>query len=147
MQRIKSDPKESVGKTVLVVDDNTAIRKMIAAAFLSDGFKTCVEADNGREGIEAAKRIQPDLITLDVSMPVMNGLEAAHQLRKLFPETPIILFTMYGTTQLENEASRLRVNLVLTKTIPLATLVDEAHKLLAQQSVRPPVVEQIELGD
>ena len=141
MQRIKSDPKESVGKTVLVVDDNTAIRKMIAAAFLSDGFKTCVEADNGREGIEAAKRIQPDLITLDVSMPVMNGLEAAPQLRKLFPKTPIILFTMYGTTQLENEASRLRVNLVLTKTIPLATLVDEAHKLLAQQSVRRPVVE------
>ena len=147
MQRIKSDPKESVGKTVLVVDDNAAIRKMIAAAFLSDGFKTCVEADNGREGIEAAKRIQPDLITLDVSMPVMNGLEAAPQLRKLFPKTPIILFTMYGTAQLENEASKLGVNLVLTKTIPLATLVDEAHKLLAQQSVGRPVVERIESGD
>jgi DNA-binding NarL/FixJ family response regulator len=80
-------------------------------------------------------------------MPVMNGLEAAPRLRKLFPETPIILFTMYGTTQLENEASKLGVSLVLTKNTPLATFVDEAHKLLAQQSVRPPVVEQIELGD
>jgi CheY-like chemotaxis protein len=132
VQRVKSAPEKSVGKTVLVVDDNATIRKMIAAAFLSDGFKTCVEADNGREGIEAAKRIRPDLITLDVSMPVMNGLEAAPQLRKLFPKTPIILFTMYGTTQLENEAARLGVSLVLAKDIALATLVDEAHKLLAQ---------------
>jgi two-component system chemotaxis response regulator CheY len=137
VQRIKGDLKKSVGKTVLVVDDNAAIRKMIAAAFLSDGFKTCVEADNGREGIEAAKRIQPDLITLDVSMPVMNGLEAAPHLRKLFPETPIILFTMHGTSQLESDASKLGVNLVLAKSIPLATLVEEAHKLLVQSVSRP----------
>lgn len=137
MRSVKSDPKKSVGKIVLVVDDNAAIRKMIAAAFLSDGFKTCVEAENGREGLEAAKRIQPDLITLDVSMPVMNGLEAAPRLRKLFPKTPIILFTMYGTKQLENEASRLGVSLVLTKDIPLATVVEEAHKLLAPPIGRP----------
>jgi DNA-binding NarL/FixJ family response regulator len=65
-------------------------------------------------------------------MPVMNGLEAAPQLRRLFPKTPIILFTMYGTIQLENEAARLGVSLVLAKDIALATLVDEAHKLLAQ---------------
>jgi two-component system, chemotaxis family, chemotaxis protein CheY len=141
VQRIKSDLKKSVGKTVLVVDDNAAIRKMIAAAFLSDGFKTCVEANNGSEAIDTAKRIQPDLITLDVSMPVMNGLEAAPHLRKLFPETPIILFTMYGTSQLETGASKLGVNLVLAKTTPLATLVEEAHKLLVQ-SVSLPILEK-----
>jgi two-component system, chemotaxis family, chemotaxis protein CheY len=132
VQRIKGDLKKSVDKTVLVVDDNAAIRKMIAAAFLSDGFKTCVEADNGSEAIDMAKRIQPDLITLDVSMPVMNGLEAAPHLRKLFPKTPIILFTMYGTPQLESDAPKLGVNLVLAKSIPLATLVEEARKLLVQ---------------
>jgi len=137
VQRIKSDLKKSVGKTVLVVDDNAAIRKMIAAAFLSDGFKTCVEAENGSEAIDTAKHIQPDLITLDVSMPVMNGLEAAHHLRKLFPETPIILFTMFVTSQLESDAPRLGVNLVLAKSIPLATLVEEAHKLLVQSVSRP----------
>jgi PleD family two-component response regulator len=75
VQQIKSDLKKSVGKTVLVGDDNAAIRKMIAAAFLSDGFKTCVEAENGSEAIDTAKHIQPGLITLDVSMPVMNGLD------------------------------------------------------------------------
>ena len=84
-----------------------------------------------------AKRIKPDSITLDVSMPVMNGLEAAPNLQKLFPKTPIILFTMYGTSQLEADASKLGVNLVLAKSIPRATLVEEAHKLLVQSISRP----------
>jgi len=84
---IESDPKKrGVGKTVLVVDDSATIRRMLAAAFLSDGFKTCVEAENGKEGIEAAKRIKPDVIILDLSMPVMNGLEAASKLRQILPK-------------------------------------------------------------
>jgi two-component system, chemotaxis family, chemotaxis protein CheY len=122
--------KRGVGKTVLVVDDNAAIRKMLAAAFLSDGFKTCAEADNGKEGIEAAKQLQPDLITLDLSMPVMNGLEAAPQLRKLLPNTSIILFTLYATLLLETQASKVGVDLVLSKTVPLSTLLDQAHELM-----------------
>lgn len=128
---IESDPKKrGVGKTVLVVDDNAAIRKMLAAAFLSDGFETCGEAENGKEGIELAKQIKPDLITLDLSMPVMNGLEAASELRKIFPNTPIILFTLYGDSLPKTEASRAGVSLVLLKTVPLSTLIGKAHELM-----------------
>jgi two-component system chemotaxis response regulator CheY len=127
---IKTDPKKRGGRTVLVVDDNALIRKMIATAFLSDGFKTCGEADNGREGIAVAKRIKPDLVTLDFSMPVMNGLEAATELRKLFPKTPIILFTMYGDDVVRGEAFKAGINLVLSKTTALSTLVDHAHALI-----------------
>lgn len=128
---IERDPKKrGVGKTVLVVDDNDAIRKMMAAAFLSDGFKTCAEAENGRESIELAKRVKPDIITLDLAMPVMNGLEAAARLRKLFPKTPIILFSMYADSILKAEASTAGVNLVLTKTEPLSKLVAKAHELM-----------------
>ena len=88
---IESDPKKrGAGKIALVVDDNAAIRKMVAHAFLSDGFKTCGEAANGREAIVLAKQINPDVIVLDLSMPVMNGLSAASELRKIFPSTPII---------------------------------------------------------
>jgi two-component system chemotaxis response regulator CheY len=72
---IESAPKKrGAGKIVLVVDDKVTIRKTLAAAFLSDGFKTCAEAENGKEAIEVAKQIKPDVITLDLSMPVMNGL-------------------------------------------------------------------------
>jgi CheY-like chemotaxis protein len=55
------------------VDDNATIRRMLASAFLSDGFKTCVEAANGKEAIDVAKQNKPDVIVLDLSMPVMNG--------------------------------------------------------------------------
>jgi CheY-like chemotaxis protein len=128
---IGSNPKKrGVGKTVLVVDDNAAIRKALATEFLSDGFKTCVEAENGKEGIEVAKRARPDIITLDLSMPVMNGLEAAPQLRKLFPKTPIILFTLYADSLLKADASKAGVNLVLLKTEPLSNLVAKAHELI-----------------
>jgi two-component system, chemotaxis family, chemotaxis protein CheY len=130
---IDVDPrKRSVGKTVLVADDNAAIRKMLAGAFLSDGFKTCGEAGNGQEALEVAKLLQPDVITLDLAMPVMNGLKAASELRKLFPKTPIILFTLYGESVLRIDADRAGVSVVLGKTTPLATLVDKAHELMKE---------------
>jgi CheY-like chemotaxis protein len=128
---IKTIPKErGVGKTALVVDDNATIRKMLAVAFLSDGFTTCVQAENGKEGIETAKRIKPDVIILDFSMPVMNGLAAACEMRKLFPKTPIILFTLYAGSLLKMEAAKAGVSLVLLKTVPLLTLIDKAHELM-----------------
>jgi DNA-binding NarL/FixJ family response regulator len=132
MHRDERDRKKwGVGKTVLVVDDIVVIRKQLAHAFLSDGFKKCEEADNGEEGIRLAKQIKPDLITLDLSMPIMNGLEAAAELRKLFPKTPLILFSFYDTSLLEGEASRAGTNLVLSKSVDLSKLVNEAHNLIA----------------
>jgi two-component system autoinducer 1 sensor kinase/phosphatase LuxN len=65
-------------------------------AFLSDGFKTCIEAENGKEAIGVAKQNKPDVIVLDLSMPVMNGLQSAPELRKVLPQTPIILLLYTG---------------------------------------------------
>lgn len=117
--------------TALIVDDNTVVRKILAAAFLAGGFQTCVEAENGKQGIEVARQINPDVITLDLSMPVMNGLEAAAELRKLFPATPIILFTLYADSLSQNDADKAGVNLVVLKTTPLSTLIAKAHELMS----------------
>ena len=118
------------GKAALIVDDSPKIRKVIAEAFRDDGFETCAEAENGREGIEAAKQIHPDIIVLDLSMPVMNGLQAAPELRKMYPRVPIILFTLYGNGLLETEASKAGVTVVVTKTEPLQELLQRAHQLI-----------------
>ena len=129
---VEHDPeKQGVGKIVLVVDDSALIRKMLGAAFLSVGFTTCGEAESGKEGIEVAKQIKPDVIILDLSMPVMNGLEAASQLRKLFPKTPIILYTLYdGDPLLDVAASQAGITLIVPKTAPVSTLIDKAHELI-----------------
>jgi two-component system chemotaxis response regulator CheY len=123
--------KSSASKTALVVDDNSAIRQMLVSAFLSNGvFQTCAEAENGKEGVEVAKKIHPDIITLDLSMPVMNGMEAASELRKLFPKTPIILFSLYGDGISQTEAAKSGITLVLSKSTPLHSLIVIAHRLL-----------------
>jgi two-component system, chemotaxis family, chemotaxis protein CheY len=113
-----------------VADDNAEIRKMLASVFLSDGFKTCGEAENGKEAVELAKQIKPDVIILDLSMPVMNGITAAYELRRVFPATPIILFTLYGDSVAKAAASEAGVSLVLQKTVPLSELIDDAHELM-----------------
>jgi chemotaxis response regulator CheB len=66
-------------KSVLVVDDNAFIRQVLCRVFTSEaGFDVCGEAENGRDAIEKAQVLHPDLIVMDLSMPVMNGIDAAH---------------------------------------------------------------------
>ena len=113
-----------------MVDDNAPIRKLLASAFLSDGFKPCCEAENGIEAIELAQQIKPDLITMDLSMPGISGLVASSALRKIFPKVPIILFTLYASKLLEIEAAKAGISVILSKTARLCTLVDIAHELM-----------------
>jgi two-component system, chemotaxis family, chemotaxis protein CheY len=128
---VKIDPrKRGVGKTVLVVDDSALVRKAMESAFLSDGFKTCVEAENGKEGIEVATHCHPDLIILDFSMPIMNGLDAAPILRKLFPKIPIFLFSLYAEGISKEDASKAGVDLVISKYESLSNVVDKAHEMM-----------------
>jgi two-component system, chemotaxis family, chemotaxis protein CheY len=135
--QVETDPrKRGFGKTVLVVDDHAAIRKILASAFLSDGFKKCGEAAGGKEAIELAKRIKPDVVTLDFSMPGMSGLEVASELRQIFPKMPIILLTLYSNEILKIEAANAGIDLVLPKTVLLSTLIDKAHELMVDSQVR-----------
>src|ERR1700722_14151802 len=75
-------------KTVLIVDDSAAIRRELCSEFTRRGFIVCAEAENGRQAIEKVYERLPDLIILDLSMPVMNGLDAAPELRRIAPKTP-----------------------------------------------------------
>jgi len=118
------------GKAVVIVDDNAIVRKTVGHAFLDDGFRFFAEAENGAEGIEVAKEVKPDLAILDLSMPIMDGLQTATILRRLFPKMPIILFSLYGESLLEAEAVRAGVNAVISKTEDMPVLLNKAHQLL-----------------
>jgi two-component system chemotaxis response regulator CheY len=115
--------------SVLIVDDNPEMRQAIAQAFSSDGFRVCGEAKDGKEGVDLVKQLAPDLIILDLAMPVMNGLNAAIEIRKIAPSTPIILFTMFRDNDIAEYALKVGVNLVLSKTEELSSLVRDAHSL------------------
>jgi CheY-like chemotaxis protein len=91
--------KGDMAKRILVADDNPLTRKMLCELFeREDDYDLCAEAKNGREAIEMALKHRPHLIILDWSMPVLTGLEAARELKKIMPGVPIILFTQHATS-------------------------------------------------
>lgn len=81
-----------------MADDHPLIRKMLCQLFeREEDYDICAEAENGQEAIDLALKHRPDLIILDFVLPVLNGLEAARQLKKILPNVPIILFTQHAT--------------------------------------------------
>jgi DNA-binding NarL/FixJ family response regulator len=112
-------PLLSMIRTVLVADDNPHIRKMLCRMFeLEADYNLCAEAENGRQAIELALHHRPDLIILDLSMPVMNGLEAARELKKLMPKVPIILFTLHSDSSNRVGLMNMDVDRIVSKTEP-----------------------------
>ncbi len=117
-------------KCILIADDNAAIRRMLKTLFEESDWQVCGEAVNGREAIEIARQVTPDLILLDLSMPVMNGIEAAPVLRSIFPRVPIILFTLYHNRVLEQKALAAGVTAVVSKADSVSVLVNQVGDLL-----------------
>ncbi len=120
-----------MSKYVLIVDDNEAIRRTLRYLFKgSDDWTICGEAVNGRDALEKAHELQPDLVILDFSMPVMNGLEAASKLKEEIPQLPIVMLTAFKDRFLEQQAFNAGVSWVLSKTEDVSTVVDFARILL-----------------
>jgi DNA-binding NarL/FixJ family response regulator len=119
-------------KRVLLVDDNSAVRSLVRRLFeLEPDFEISGEAENGRDAVEKAENLKPDLIILDLSMPVMTGLDAAPLLRKLLPHARIILFTVQEGREIERLARAAGANSVVSKNQAASELIRQAQALLA----------------
>jgi DNA-binding NarL/FixJ family response regulator len=89
---------------ILIADDHHVVRTGLRALLESKtGWQVCAEASNGREAVEKAGQLKPDVAVLDIGMPLMNGVEATRQIRKLSPQTEILILTMHDSDQLVQE--------------------------------------------
>jgi len=86
---------------ILVADDHQVVRTGLRTLLESKaGWQVCAEAANGREAVEKAGELQPDVAVLDIGMPLLNGVEATRQIRKVSPQTEILILTMYDSEQM-----------------------------------------------
>ncbi len=104
---------------VLVVDDSPAVRRAVRMLLeRNDSFEVCGEAENGREAIEKTAELRPELIIIDLSMPVLNGLDAVRGIRRIKPEVPIILFSTFSDVLMQEEAHSAGISALVSKAEP-----------------------------
>jgi DNA-binding NarL/FixJ family response regulator len=89
---------------ILVADDHRVVRAGLRALLESQsGWKVCAEAANGREAVEQAEKFKPHVAVLDIAMPLLNGVDATRQIRKISPNTEILILTMLDSELLIQE--------------------------------------------
>ena len=116
---------------IVVVDDHAVVRRGVRALLESQrGWEVVAEAASGREAVEIAKRLQPDIVVMDLSLPELNGLDATRQILKESPRTEVLALTMHHSEELAHEAL-----LAGARGYVLKSDADE-HLIAAIQSLR-----------
>src|ERR1700736_6618793 len=123
---------------ILVADDHESVRKGVCVILGARGdIEVCGEAANGREAIDKAQALKPDLIILDITMPVLSGIDAAEAIRKTLPNVPILFLSMHQSRQIIAEAKRLGVLGYVKKSDAAATLLNAVDALLRNEPFFP----------
>ncbi len=102
---------------ILIADDSTSIRRLLRL-FIEHNtdWQVCGEAENGQIAVEKVMALQPDAVILDLSMPVMNGLDAAREITRVAPRVQMVMFTMHATEQLRKDAKAAGIKDLISKS-------------------------------
>ena len=125
---------------ILVADDHEAVRKGVCAILaIRLDIEVCGEAANGQEAIAKAHSLKPDLVILDITMPILNGLDAARVIRLTLPELPILLLTMHDGKHAIEDAKKIGIDGFVCKSEASATLLAAVDAVLRNQPFFPNV--------
>jgi len=102
---------------ILIVDDSSSIRHLLRF-FIEHNtdWQVCGEAENGQIAVEKVAELHPHAVILDLSMPVMNGLEAAREITRIAPDVQMVMFTMHTSEQLRKDAEAAGIKAVISKS-------------------------------
>ena len=132
---------QAANHKILIVDDQTGVRRLLFETFTEEGF----QVETASSGVDALKKIAaqtPDLVLLDIKMPVMNGLATLREIRKTLPDLIVVMMTAYGELDMLKDAKKLNVKHYLIKPFDL----DEIRYLvkgLLQESDDKKVLQEI----
>lgn len=126
----------ALSQRILLVDENELIRRALRSCIEENtNWCICGEAENGKVAIEKVKVLGPDMVFLDVQMPVMNGFEAARQIRLVAPSTVIVMVTMHSCEEVLQDTEAGGIKHVISKS---DWSPDQLISSLKKVCVRPP---------
>lgn len=129
---------------LLIVDDDPNIRELMCLYLAKEGF-TLIQADNGTEALEKMEQTRADLVVFDIMMPVMDGWELCSELRRLYPDTPLLMVTAKGETGQKVKGFGLGADDYLVKPFDPLELVVRVKALLKRYKIA--VSQNIRLGN
>ena len=119
-----------MGKIVLIADDNHRVRRALRNLLTHELNVEVYEARHGKEVVQKALELQPDVIVLDVSMPLMNGLEAARAIKRTLPAVPLIMYSMFVDELARQEAQSLGISELVSKSEHASVLIQKLRHFL-----------------
>jgi DNA-binding NarL/FixJ family response regulator len=120
---------------ILVVDDHDIIRRGLKQLLTArPGWEVCAEAKTGREAVALAEQLKPDVVIMDISMPDLNGLEAARRIHKLFPKTGILILSMHFSDQLVRDIVEAGARAYIVKSDADRDLVSAVEALASHRT-------------
>lgn len=119
---------------VLLADDHAILRQALRVLLETQGFAVVGEASDGHTAISLCRTLQPDVAVVDVSMPLLNGIDAAHEIAKQCPGTKVILLTMYSEHSYFVAALRAGIAGYVLKSGPASSLIQAIEAVLAGET-------------
>lgn len=120
---------------ILIADDNPNIRQLLRTFLETQtSVRVCGEAHSGADALEKAKDLKPDVVVLDLAMPMLNGIEAASVLKRAMPQSRIVLFTMKVDGLGKSLASAIGIDFVLSKEESIHKLAEYIKSIAQPQA-------------
>lgn len=130
-------PQSGGDVSVLIADDYAAIRRYVRDLLQGGGIRVVGEAENGDDAVRLCHQLRPNIVLLDISMPVLGGFAAARQIRELSPETKIIFLTSHALEEYVSEALRLGCHGYVLKNHAAQDLLTAIEAVLDGEIVVP----------
>jgi DNA-binding NarL/FixJ family response regulator len=118
---------------IVLADDHEVVRQGVRRFLETQpSLEICAEAANGQEAVEKTLSLKPDIVILDLSMPVMNGVEATRQIRRLLPSAKIIVFSMHDFAQLADTVKQAGADAYVSKSTRVDKLYEAIRNVLEE---------------
>ena len=134
--------------TIVLADDHTVVRQGLVKLLEAEpNFKVVGDAENGREAVEIVEKLQPDVVLMDIAMPMLNGIEATRQIKKISPRTQVVILSMHSHARYINELFSIGASGYLLKNSTGSDIIDAIHAAVRGDNYLSPSISKQVIQD